>query len=92
MNPNPIQGAGGPQGRNSAQPISRKQETAAPAFRALLEQLESHSQGLAQRSEHLTDGAQLQDAVGQSEVVLEQVRQLTDQLLEAFRAEQQRRA
>ncbi len=60
------------------------------AFKALLEGLEIQSKGLAQTSESLTDSAGLVDAVGQSQRALEQARQLTDQLLEAYRANQQR--
>ena len=61
-----------------------------PAFRALLDRLEAQAQGLADTSETIQDSAGLVDAVGQSERALEQARQLTDQLLEAFRANQTR--
>ena len=57
-----------------------------PAFRALLESLEGQSKGLAQSSEELSDASGLVDAVGQSQRALEQAKQLSDQLLEAFRA------
>ncbi len=60
------------------------------AFRALLESLETQSKGLAQSSENLADASGLVDAVEQSQRALEQAKQLTDQLLEAFRANQQR--
>ena len=56
------------------------------AFRSLLESLEGHSKGLAQKSEKLSDASGLVDAVGQSQTALEQARQLSDQLLEAYRA------
>ncbi|MCA9002320.1 MAG: hypothetical protein KDB61_10365 [Planctomycetes bacterium] len=60
------------------------------AFRALLDGLEKEAAGLSESSESLQDSKGLANAVGQSERAIEQARALTDQLLEALRADQTR--
>ncbi|HPF12652.1 MAG TPA: hypothetical protein P5218_05160 [Planctomycetota bacterium] len=87
MQNQPIQGLSG---NLPAASTKTDQVGQGPAFRALLDRLEAQAQGLADTSETIQDSAGLVDAVGQSERALEQARQLTDQLLEAFRANQTR--
>ncbi len=89
MEPNSIQPLFGRNG--SLQPgKAEKSEPQGAAFKALLDGLERQARGLSQSSESLEDSKGLADAVGQSERAIEQARVLTDQLLEAFRANQTR--
>lgn len=89
MEPNAIQPLMGANGLTSAaKPESAPSQGV--AFRALLDGLEKEARGLSLTSENLEDSKGLADAVGQSERAIEQARALTDQLLEAFRANQTR--
>lgn len=92
MEPNSIQPLFGANGTLSTENTAKaaKPEAQGMAFRALLDGLEKQAQGLSQSTESLQDSKGLVDAVGQSERVIEQARALTDQLLEAFRANQTR--
>ncbi len=89
MEPNSIQPLFGRDGSLSAKK-SQAAEPQGAAFKALLDGLEREARGLSQSSESLEDSKGLADAVGQSERAIEQARVLTDQLLEAFRANQNR--
>jgi hypothetical protein len=57
-----------------------------PAFQALLEDLDSRAQSLAQRSDAELDAGALPKAVEDARVSLEQALELKQQLLEAWRA------
>lgn len=57
-----------------------------PAFQALLEDLESRAQSLAQRGDAELDADALPKAVEDARVSLEQALELKEQLLEAWRA------
>lgn len=89
MEPNSIQPLFGANGSTSIGKAEKPASQGA-AFRALLDGLEAQARGLSQSSESLQDSKGLADAVGQSERAIEQARALTDQLLEAFRANQTR--
>ena len=89
MEPNSIQPLFGAS-QNTPASKTGATESQGMAFRALLDGLEREARGLSQSSESLQDSKGLADAVGQSERAIEQARVLTDQLLEAFRANQTR--
>ncbi|MFT5058767.1 MAG: hypothetical protein ACI87O_000535 [Planctomycetota bacterium] len=89
MEPNSIQPLFGAN-TNPSVGKSEKAESQGVAFRALLDGLEKEARGLSHSSESLQDSKGLANAVGQSERAIEQARALTDQLLEAFRADQTR--
>ncbi len=84
---------GGPSPTRGVEPATRKPATsteAGPAFRALLEQLEHGAQGLTRASEGLEKPEQLAGAVDRARATLDDALSLGDQLLEAFRAANQR--
>jgi len=74
-------------------PATQKPATApeaGPAFRALLEQLKSGAQDLTRASEALEKPEELAGAVDRARATLDDALSLGDQLLEAFRAANQR--
>lgn len=87
----PIQADPGP--IRGVEPATRKPAAApeaGPAFRALLEKLEREAQDLSRASEVLEKPEQLAGAVDRARATLDDALSLGDQLLEAFRAANQR--
>lgn len=89
MNPNlPLNGpaaSGAPSGATGPG-ASKSADNAGPAFQALLEKLEAHTQDLRSASESLDDPGALAGAVDRSRASIEDALSLHDQLLEAYRA------
>ena len=81
--PNPIRRA------DAAQP-ARKTADANPAFQALLERLQKSAQELEATTESVADADLLAGAVDRARESLTDALSLSDQLLEAYRAEEQR--
>jgi hypothetical protein len=82
-------GPGGPQQQGSAKAAQHDPEAGA-AFRALLERLEEKTRALGAASESLDDPRALGDAVESARASVEEAVLLGSDLLEAYRAAQQR--
>lgn len=61
------------------------------AFRALLERLRSNADQLAQSSEQASDAKSLSNALGDAQASLRDALSLSEQLLEAYRADAARK-
>lgn len=91
-NARPVGPAGplGPLAIGSSAPSPARPTEQGAAFRALLERLEGHARGLADASDALREPGELAGAVDRARVSLEDALSLGDQLLEAYRAANQR--
>ena len=83
------QGLGGPQQQGDAK-AAQHDPKAGAAFRALLERLEAKTRALGEASETLDDPRALGDAVESARASVEEAVLLGSDLLEAYRAAQQR--
>jgi hypothetical protein len=75
-------------GRASAKPAAASGN--GPAFEALLEKLQAQAEGLRQKSEELSEPSQLASAVDMARSSLDDALSLSQQLLEAYRADVQK--
>lgn len=87
-----INGVGEPQPLGESTAAKQQDPKAGAAFRALLERLEEKTRALGQASEALDDPRQLGEAVQSARDSVEQAVLLGSDLLEAYRAAQQRAA
>ena len=95
VDPNPIQSPLKPlPGVGSSSPAAPSKGVTSPEngahFRALLDQLQTQVQGLQKTGESPLQADELAGAVDQARTSLEDALSLKDQLLEAYRAAQQR--
>ena len=93
MTENPsIRGGAGPVRNDGpgAAPKSPKSEGGGPAFRALLEKLESQARGLREAGETLDRPEELAGAVDRARESIDDAVSLSEELLEAYRAAQQK--
>ncbi len=70
---------------------SAERSESSPAFQVLLERLQEKARELQERSRSADDPAALSGAVDTARSSLEDARTLTEELLEAYRIEEQRR-
>ena len=88
-----IPGGPGPvrdSGAGARKPDGARPSTGGPAFRALLEKLESQARGLHRASEDVVDASDLPGAVDRARTSLDDALSLGESLLEAYRAARQR--